>query len=121
MSAEKTAIPIPTIQPTTTPLLKILWRVYGYLRPYWKQTLAAYLSLFVILGLNMLIPQFIRWIIDTGIDGNRPDVLTWSVVALLGLTLIKGVLNYINGTQSEMVARNVACDLGNEIHRMLNH
>lgn len=119
MSAEKAAIPIPTIQPTTRPLLKILWRVYGYLRPYWKRTLAAYLSLFVILALNMLIPQFIRWIIDTGVEGNRPDVLTWSVLALLGMTLIKGVLNYVNGTQSEIASQNVAFDLRNEIQRKL--
>lgn len=119
MSAEKAAIPIPFIQPTTRPLLKILWRVYGYLRPYWKRTLAAYLSLFVILALNMLIPQFIRWIVDTGVEGNRPDVLTWSVLALLGLTLIKGVLNYVNGTQSEIASQNVAFDLRNEIQRKL--
>lgn len=119
MSAEKTAIPIPTIQPTTTPLLKILWRVYGYLRPYWKRSLAAFLSLFVILGLNMLIPQFIRWIIDTGVEGNQPDVLTWSVLALLGLTLIKGILNYVSGTQSEIASQNVAFDLRNEIQRKL--
>lgn len=119
MSAEKAAIPIPTIQPTTRPLLKILWRVYGYLRPYWKRTMAAYLSLFVILALNMLIPQFIRWIIDTGVEGNRPDVLTWSVLALLGMTLIKGVLNYVNGTQSEIASQNVAFDLRNEIQRKL--
>src|SRR5574340_1498152 len=106
MSAEKAAIPIPTTQPTTRPLLKILWRVYGYLRPYWKRTRAAYLSLFVILALNMLIPQFIRWIIDTGVEGNRPDVLTWSVLALLGLTLIKGVLNYVNGTDRKSTRLN---------------
>lgn len=119
MSAEKIAIPIPTIQPTTTPLLKILWRVYSYLRPYWKRTLVAYLSLFLILGLSMLIPQFIRWIIDTGVEGNRPDVLTWSVLALLGLTLIKGVLNYLQGTQSEIASQSVAFDLRNEIQRKL--
>lgn len=119
MSAEKTAIPLPKIQSTSAPLLSVLWRVYGYLRPYWKQTLGAYASLLVVLGLNMLIPQFIRWIIDTGVEGNRPDVLTWSVLGLLGLTLIKGVLNYFQGVQSEIASQNVAFDLRNEIQRKL--
>lgn len=119
MSAEKTAIPLPKIQSTSAPLLSVLWRVYGYLRPYWKQTLGAYVSLLVVLGLNMLIPQFIRWIIDTGVEGNRPDVLTWSVLGLLGLTLIKGVLNYFQGVQSEIASQNVAFDLRNEIQRKL--
>lgn len=119
MSVEKSAIPLPTIQPTTQPLLKVLWRVYGYLKPYWKQILGAYASLIVVLGLNMVIPKFIGWIIDTGVEGNRLDVLTWSVLALLGLTLIKGVLNYYQGIQSEIASQNVAFDLRNEIQRKL--
>ncbi|MHB1119815.1 MAG: ABC transporter transmembrane domain-containing protein, partial [Bellilinea sp.] len=121
MSAEKSAIPLPTIQPTTQPLLKVLWRVYGYLKPYWRQILGAYASLIVVLGLNMVIPKFIGWIIDTGVEGNQPDVLTWSVLALLGLTLFKGVLNYYQGIQSEIASQNVAFDLRNEIQRKLTH
>ena len=119
MTAEKTTISLPKIQPTTQPLLQLLWRVYGYLRPYWKQTLGAYASLLVILGLNALIPQFIRWIIDTGVEGNRPEVLTWSVLALLGVTLVKGVLNYFEGTLSEVASQNVAFDLRNAIQKKL--
>ena len=119
MTAEKTTISLPKIQPTTQPLLQLFWRVYGYLRPYWKQTLGAYASLLVILGLNALIPQFIRWIIDTGVEGNRPEVLTWSVLALLGVTLVKGVLNYFEGTLSEVASQNVAFDLRNAIQKKL--
>jgi len=119
MSADKPAIPLATFHPTSEPILKVLWRVYGYLRPYWRQTLGAYLSLLVILALNTVIPKFIGWIIDTGIEGNQPTVLTWSVLALLGLTLIKGVLNYIEGTQSEIASQNVAFDLRNAIQKKL--
>ena len=119
MTAEKTTISLPKIQPTSVPLFQLLWRVYGYLRPYWKQTLGAYASLLVILGLNTLIPQFIRWIIDTGVEGNQPKVLTWSVLALLGLTLVKGVLNYFEGTLSEVASQNVAFDLRNAIQKKL--
>jgi len=100
---------------TSTPLRSLLWRVYGYLRPYWKHTAGAYLCLLGILALNTAIPQFIRWIIDTGIDGARLDVLTGSVLALLGMTLLKGVLNYFQGILSETASQNVAYDLRNEI------
>jgi len=93
--------------------------VYGYLRPYWKQTLIAYASLFAILGLNTMIPQFLGWIIDTGVKGNQPQVLTWSVLVLLGLTVLKGVLNYYQGTMSEVASQNVAFDLRNEIQKKL--
>jgi len=119
MSADKTAIPLATFHPTSEPIFKVLWRVYGYLRPYWKQTLGAYLSLLVILALNTVIPKFIGWIIDTGIEGKQPAILTWAVLALLGLTLIKGVLNYFEGTQSEIASQNVAFDLRNAIQKKL--
>lgn len=111
-------IPLPK---PSTPLVRILKRVYGYLEPYWKQTAGAYLSLLGILALNTLIPQFIRWIIDTGIKENRLDVLTWSALALLGLTLLKGVFNYFQGKWSEFASQNVAFDLRNEIQKKLTH
>ncbi len=105
----------------STPLLKVLRRVFGYLAPYWKQTAGAYLSLLGILALNTLIPQFIQRIIDTGIDGKRLDVLSWSVLALLGLTLLKGVFNYFQGKWSEVASQNVAFDLRNELQKKLTH
>ncbi len=82
MTAHK-AQALPSIPRTETPLLKLLWRVYGYLRPYWKQTLIAYASLFAIL-LKHNDPAILGWIIDTGVKGNQPQVLTWSVLVLLG-------------------------------------
>jgi len=110
--------PIPIPRPTA-PLFRVLRRVFGYLRPYWKQVLGAYGSLLAILALNMLIPQILRWIIDTGIKGQSLDVLTWSVLALLGLTLIKGIFNYFQGMLSEKASQNVAYDLRNEIQKKL--
>ncbi len=96
----------PNMQPielpkTNTPLITILLRVYRYLSPYWKKVAGAYASLLGILALNTLIPQFIRWIIDNGIEGRQVNVLAWSSFALIGLTLVKGVFNYIQGILSE--------------------
>ena len=103
----------------SAPLFQVLRRAYGYLRSYWKKTAAAYVALLVVLGMNTLIPLFIRWIIDTGITGKQISVLTWSVLALLGMTIIKGVLNYFVGLLTETASQNVAFDLRNEIQRKL--
>lgn len=110
--------PTPFTKPTA-PLFQILRRVYSYLRPYWKQIAGAYATLLGILALTTLIPQFIRWIIDTGIEGRQSNVLTWSVLGLLALTLLKGVLNYFQGILSETASQNVAFDLRNEIQKKL--
>ena len=109
---------VSTVKPKIQ-LYKVLLRVYAYLRPYWKHTLGAYAALLGILLLNALIPQFIRWIIDAGIDGKQPDLLTKAVLALLVLTIIKGVLNYYEGILSETASQNVAFDLRNEIQKKL--
>ena len=103
----------------SAPLLQVLRRTYSYLRPYWKQTVGAYGSLLLMVAINAVIPQFTRWIIDKGIVGRQPDVLTWSVLALLGLTLVKGVLNYYQGLFTETASQNVAFDLRNELQRKL--
>ena len=108
------ALPMPS-----APLLQVLRRAYSYLRPYWKQTAGAYASLLLMLAINALIPQFTRWIIDRGIIGKQVNVLTWSVLALLGLMLLKGVLNYFQGLFTETASQNVAFDLRNDLQRKL--
>lgn len=119
MSATQiTNSPIPIPQPKA-PLFALLRRVFGYLIPYWRHVLVAYASLLGILALTALIPQLIRWIIDAGIGANQPRVLIWSSLALIGLTLLKGVLNYFLGVQSEVASQNVAFDLRNAIQRKL--
>jgi ABC-type multidrug transport system fused ATPase/permease subunit len=118
MMAEK-AHPISYSLTASAPLYKLLWRVYGYLRPYWQLTAGTYLSLLGTLGLSIAIPQFIRWIIDAGIQSNQPGVLTWSCLELLGLTLVKGILNYFQGIWSETASQSVAYDLRNEIQGKL--
>lgn len=119
MSVPQSSIQTPFLLKKQVSFWRLLWRVYGYLRPYWKHMAGAYLSLLGILALSASIPQFIRWIIDTGIGKNEPQILTWSVLALLGLTLIKGVLNYYQGILSETASQNVAYDLRTEIQKKL--
>ena len=119
MSDHQTTIPNPFRLKSSASLWRLLFRVYAYLKPYWKLTAGAYLSLLGILGLSASIPQFIRWIIDTGSEKNKPEVLTWSVLSLLALTLVKGVLNYFQGILSETASQNVAYDLRNVIQKKL--
>ena len=118
MQSNKTLLKEET-QTKSAPLYQYIFRSYTYLKPYWHFIGGAYVFLLVVLGINILIPQFIRWIIDTGISGNQPQVLTWSVLALLAFTLVKGVFNYFQGVWTEMASQNVAYDLRNAIQEKL--
>ena len=97
----------------------ILLRCYGYLRPYKRIAAGAYLSILVISGLNMTLPQLVRFIIDQGISQGNTAVLNWSVVALLALVLVRGVLSYFQGKWVETGSQNVAADLRAELHKKL--
>jgi ATP-binding cassette subfamily B multidrug efflux pump len=99
---------------------RILFRCYSYLRPYWWLTAGAYLMLLGIDGLALLIPQVIRWIVDRGIGGQDTSSLGWSVLALLGMTLVKGVLSFVQGRWTEIASQGVAYDLRNAIHYRLS-
>jgi len=101
------------------PLYPLLIRCYTYLRSYWTLVAGAYVLLLAVTGINIMTPQFIRWIIDTGITGDQPQVMTWSVLALLGLTLAKGFFNYFQGVWTERASQNVAYDLRNAIQEKL--
>ncbi len=114
--------PSPTVAPVTfkqTNAGRILWRSFGYLRPYWRLTGGAYASMVIISALNLIVPQFIRWIVDRGIQQQNLSLLTWAVLGLLALTLGKGILSYWQGRWTEIASQGVAYDLRNAIHSKL--
>lgn len=96
-----------------------LIRVFLYLKPYWKLSIGTYLAMTLVQGLSLILPQFIRWIIDEGIEKNNTNLLGWSALALLGLTLIKGALTFLEGIWSETASQSVAYDLRNQIQSKL--
>jgi len=100
--------------------MRILWRCYGYLRPYWRRTAAAYLTLLAITGLAVTIPQIIRWIVDRGIRLGDTGLMARSVLGLVGLTLVKGAFSFVQGRWIEMSSQGVAYDLRNAIHQKLS-
>jgi ATP-binding cassette, subfamily B, multidrug efflux pump len=96
-----------------------LVRSFGYLRPYWPLAAGAYLIILAINGLALLIPQFIRQVVDRGIGGQNPALLARLVLTLLGLTLLRGALSFLQGRWTEVASQGVAYDLRNAIHRKL--
>jgi ABC-type multidrug transport system fused ATPase/permease subunit len=98
----------------------ILARCLSYLRPYWQLTGAAYLLLLIITGLTLIVPQLIRYCVDRGIRGQDMRALGLSVLAVLGVTLLKGGLTFLQGRWTEMASQGVAYDLRNALYRKLS-
>jgi len=98
----------------------ILLRCFAYLRPYQGIVLRAYLVGLVNTGLALIIPQFIRWIVDEGIGKKDTALLGWSVLGLLGLTLVRGIFSFVQGRSTEIASQGVAYDLRKAIHAKLS-
>jgi ATP-binding cassette subfamily B multidrug efflux pump len=99
---------------------RTLLRCYHHLRPYRRLIAVAYLTLLGVNGLNLLIPQLIRWSVDRGIRQGDTRLLGLSVLALLILTLIKGAASFFQGRWIERASQGVAYDIRNAIHRKLS-
>jgi ABC-type multidrug transport system fused ATPase/permease subunit len=112
----RTEAPLPWRPPGAR---RILARCLSYLRPYWRLTAGAYLALLLINALALIIPQFIRWIVDQGIREQDSRLLGRAVLALMGLTLVKGGLSFVQGRWTEIASQGVAYDLRNAIHQKL--
>lgn len=98
---------------------RLLWRAYGYLRPYARYVLSAYFTMLFINGLALLTPQFIRWLVDQGIRGQNMRLLSLAVLALLGITLVKSVVTFWENIWVERASQGVAYDMRNAIYDRL--
>ena len=110
---------VPVVERGNRETWRILWRAFGYLRPYRPLVVGTYLTMIIIGGLSLIIPQFIRQIIDRGIRLEDTPFLGWAVLGLLGLTLVKGIFAYFQGRWTEVASQTVAYDLRNAIQSKL--
>jgi len=100
--------------------LQILLRCFGFIRPHWRFAAVGYSLLVVINVIVVIIPQLMRGIVDRGIEQRDLDYLTWSVLGLLGLTVVQGVLGYFQGNAIERGSQSVAYDLRNKLYQKLS-
>ncbi len=98
---------------------RLLWRAFRRLRPYWRLSAAAYAALLATTAIVLITPQFIRWIVDRGIRQQDLRLLTWSVLALLALTVLRGVLTFFMGRWTEIASQSVSYDLRRDLHAKL--
>lgn len=125
MQTSKSTPAPPKLSPSTVTVdfqensLQLLIRSFRYLRPYWHITAMCYVMALIITGLAIFVPQVFRWGVDDGISKNDIDLLGGAVLILLGLTVVKGLLVFVQGRWTEYASQSVAYDIRNAIHTKL--
>lgn len=98
---------------------RVLRRCYGYLRHYRRVVVGAYLAVIAINGLNVVMPQLIRGLIDRGLTGRDLTFAGQAVVGLLVLAALKAGLTFIQQRWLEVASQSVAYDLRNDLQTKL--
>jgi ATP-binding cassette subfamily B multidrug efflux pump len=99
--------------------LRVLVRCYGYLCRYRRVIAAAYLGMVAIDGVNVVVPQLIRGIIDRGVTGGDLTFAGHAVLGLLGLAALRGGMTFVQQRWLEVASQGVAYDLRNDLQTKL--
>ena len=99
--------------------MKNVSRTLIYLWHYWPTALGTIVSLLLVTVANLLTPQLLRLLIDDGIERLNLDIVYWVAAALVGVAVIRGVFNFLQGYLSEITSQGVAYDLRNSIFEKL--
>jgi ATP-binding cassette, subfamily B, multidrug efflux pump len=101
--------------------MKYVSRSLVYLWQYRPTAFGALISLLLVNAANLVTPQLLRSLIDQGIQ--QLDLRTvWIVAAaLVGVAIVRGFFNFLQGYWSEVTSQGVAYELRNTIFEKLQH
>jgi ABC-type multidrug transport system fused ATPase/permease subunit len=101
--------------------MRILLRLLVLVKKYWKWLVLTYSCLLLLTAANMIIPQFIGNAIDKGL-GADPAVtgdmklLVLYGLAIIGLSLLRGLFSFGQSYFAEYAGQKVAYDLRNKLY-----
>lgn len=102
--------------------MKILLRILRYMRPYWRVALVVYACLIGVTLLTLVGPWLIGNAIDTALgsqedfalypdDWSRERTLTVTAILIVGLAIVRGLINYGQRYGTQWLGRRIAYDL----------
>ena len=93
-----------------------LRRALAYLRSYKKEALGAFLALILVSVANLVTPQLIRYAIDSGVTPpGSPLVILLAVGGLVGVAVLRGAFQFLQGYLAERASQGVAYELRNAL------
>ncbi|RLF06732.1 MAG: ABC transporter ATP-binding protein [Thermoprotei archaeon] len=81
--------------------------------------IALAIATFARIGLNVLMPYTVKFLVDSIVSGNLSSLAYWSVV-FLALALGSLIMGFVNSYSSSYLGNKVMYDLRNEMYRHLH-
>jgi ATP-binding cassette subfamily B multidrug efflux pump len=86
-------------------------RVLRFIKPYWKPAVLAFISLCLMVVLDLSIPRLIQRIIDQGINRQDQAVVLSTAAIMIGISVLDTLIAIGNNIFSIQVGEGVARDL----------
>jgi ATP-binding cassette subfamily B protein len=101
--------------------MKYVSRALIYLKNYWPTALGGGIALLLVNLANLLTPQLLRVLIDQGISQLDMNRVFQVAAALVGVAIVRGLFNFLQGYWTEVTSQGVAYDLRNAIFEKLQN
>jgi ATP-binding cassette subfamily B protein len=88
-----------------------IFKLFPFVRPYWKRSVAALILLTSLVFLDLSIPRLIQRIIDQGITTHNQHVVTQTALLMVGISIISTLIAVGNNILSVQVGESMARDL----------
>jgi ATP-binding cassette subfamily B protein len=85
-----------------------LQRLLGFLRPYWMFTVGAYLCVIGNAVTTLVVPTLIGVAVDDGLIKHDPGVVATMSLAILAVSLLRGLATFGQGYLAESAAQGVS-------------
>ena len=99
--------------------MKIVLRILGYLKPYWRRLTIAYVALFTALALQLYIPRLLGHAIDNALNVRDSSYLVRTAAIIVVLAIFQGLFTFLRAYLFQYLAERVGYDLRNELYDKL--
>ncbi|HET7037642.1 MAG TPA: ABC transporter ATP-binding protein [Thermomicrobiaceae bacterium] len=99
--------------------MNILRRILGYLKPYVGHMVVGYLSLVLAIGMQLLTPRLVEYVIDDGLVSPNRHVVEVGALAIVGAGIVQGVFTYLRSYIFQFLAERVSFDVRNDLYRKM--
>jgi len=97
--------------------VRILIRILGYLRPYkWRVTI-GYLALAISVGMQLLTPRLVEYVIDRGLTRPNSRAVAIGSIAIVVVGATLGIFTYIRSYIFQYLAERVSYDVRNKLYQ----
>ncbi len=86
-------------------------KLFPFVRPYWKRSVAALILLTSLVFLDLSIPRLIQRIIDQGITAHNQQVVMQTALIMICISIISTLIAVANNILSVQVGESIARDL----------